>query len=207
MMPWTVRPLGPWLRPTATRRDSKFKAAWSDTLNLLDREIWHLGARSWILQVDVSDRWIRNDGGLYATARPNSPAVRVVFDSRHGTLTYSCDRFWDWRDNVRAVALALEALRKVDRYGVADSGEQYRGWAELPSRPHQMTREQAAEFIAHWAAWEHPNLDLLQRDRDTLTWAYRKAAGRVHPDITGDDGDTMARLNAARDTILNGASP
>jgi hypothetical protein len=205
MMPWTVRPLGPWLRPTITRRDSKFKAAWSDTLNLLDREIWHLGARSWILQVDVSDRWIRNDGGLYATARPNSPAVRVVFDSRHGTLTYSCDRFWDWRDNVRAVALSLEALRKVDRYGVADSGEQYRGWAELPSRPHQMTREQAAEFIAHLAGFTGVPAGILV-ERDVLQRFYRDAAKKAHPDVTGDDGDTMARLNAARDTILNGAS-
>ncbi|MGE5829689.1 MAG: hypothetical protein ACM30G_15215 [Micromonosporaceae bacterium] len=206
MMPWTVRPLGPWIgHRTGFRRESKFKAGWSDTLDLLNREIWHLGGRSFVLQIDVSDRWIRNDGALYARAQPNSPAVRVVFDSRHGTLTYATDQFFDWRDNVRAIALSLEALRKVDRYGVANSGEQYRGWAELPARPHQMTREQAAEFLAHWAGLG-TTLELFNGFPAAVATAYRVAAKRVHPDVTGDDGDTMARLNAARDLLLDGAA-
>ena len=213
MMPWTVRPLGPWIgHRTGFRRESKFKAGWSDTLDLLDREIFHLGGRSFVLQIDVSDRWIRNDGALYARAQPNSPAVRVVFDSRHGTLTYATDQFWGWQDNVRAIALSLEALRKVDRYGVANSGEQYRGWAELPSRPHQMSREQAAEFIAQWAEPDQVEkcdaaaAALLRSPTLFVPELYRRAARRVHPDVTGDDGDTMARLNAARDLLLDGAA-
>lgn len=50
MMPWTVRPLGPWIgHRTRSRRDSKFKASWTDTLDLLDREIFHLGGKSFVL--------------------------------------------------------------------------------------------------------------------------------------------------------------
>jgi hypothetical protein len=39
----------------------------------------------------------------------------------------------DWQHNVRAIALGLEALRKVDRYGITRRGEQYAGWKALPA--------------------------------------------------------------------------
>ena len=75
-----------------------------------------------------------------ADTRADTPRVVVSFDSCHGPLRYQCDRFTTtragtkaWHANVRAIALGLEALRKVDRYGIAGSGEQYRGWTALPA--------------------------------------------------------------------------
>lgn len=205
MIPYDIRPLGPWTGPvTKDRTYSPFKATWTATLGLLDRELRALSARRWILQIDVSERWIRQDGQLYARAQPASPAVRVAFESRHGPLTYACDRFSDWQDNVRAIALSLEALRKVERYGVAGRGEQYRGWVAIEATAAKMTREQAAEFIAHWSGLGS-NLALLSNPAN-LVAAYRAAARRAHPDAGGDH-DTMARLNAARDLLLNGRTP
>lgn len=193
-----------------TRGASPFRATWTDTLTLIERELIMLNAprnKPWVLQLDVPESRIRKDGGVYAnTTAP--PPVRVAFESRYGPLLYTCDKFWKWQDNVRAIALSLEALRKVDRYGVAGSGQQYTGWTAISSRPAKMTREQAAEFIALWAGGEAGELnawaskilaDPGERDR-----ALRLAAKRVHPDITGDDGDLMARLNAAR-SILTGS--
>lgn len=214
MIPYDIRPLGPWTGPvTKDRTYSPFKATWTATLQLLDRELRALSARRWILQIDVSERWIRQDGQLYARAQPASPAVKVAFESRHGPLTYGCDRFSDWQDNVRAIALSLEALRKVERYGVAGRGEQYRGWVAIEAAAAKMTRHQAAEFIAGWAYPEHTADQLtvaagaLLRDHPALTGAHRLAAQRAHPDKPGGDHDTMARLNAARDLILNGRTP
>lgn len=205
MMPYVVRPLDPWFGPlTANRRQTPFSATWTTTLDLLDREIWMLGGRTWVLQIDVEERWINRDGTLSARANPRSPAIRVCFESRHGPLMYAADRFDRWQANVRAVALSLEALRKVDRYGVANSGEQYRGWQAISSQPATMTRTQAAEFIHHWA--DEPLItpaDIL-RDQATLTRAYRLAAKRTHPDVTGDL-DTFKRLNVARDLIVGAA--
>jgi hypothetical protein len=209
---YVVRPLDPWTEKPITPIRSKFKADWLDTLALLEREIDHLGAprnRPWILQIDVSERWIRQDGELYARATPASPRLRVCFDSRHGPLTYPCGRFDRWQDNARAVALALEALRLVDRYGVSGRGEQYRGWTAIADRPAEMTPAQAAEFITHWAGAEAGELHawaekVFTLRGDELARAYRLAAKRAHPDVTGDDGDTMARLNVARDLLLNG---
>lgn len=210
-MSYIVRPLDPWIGPvTASRRESAFKAGWTDTLTLLEREIRMLGAWTFVLQVDVDERWIRVDGELYARAASRSPAVRVSFESRHGPLTYATDVFDQWQANVRAIALSLEALRRVDRYGVAGKGEQYRGWNAIGSRPAEMTPDQAAEFIALWgdlpgAVPRVTGADLLARP-SLIRDYYRRAASRVHPDVTGDDGDTMARLNAARD-LLNASTP
>ena len=85
-----------------------------------------------MLQVDISERYIRTDGLPYANARyGTNPGVIVSFDSRHGPLRYATDAFTEWQDNLRAIALSLEALRAVDRYGVTRRGEQYTGWRAI----------------------------------------------------------------------------
>jgi hypothetical protein len=213
-MRYEIRPLGPWIDPvTADRRGAhQFRASWQDTLDLLDKETGLLGAQLVVLQVDVTEGELRRDGMLRVGARVAFPGVRVSFDSVHGPLTYSTDAYErfvggtglaSWQANIRAIALALEALRAVDRYGVSGRGEQYRGWTAISARTAEMTREQAAEFIAHWAGWSDGSL--LARASATpelIRSAYRAAAKRAHPDVTGDDGDTMARLNAARDLLV-----
>jgi hypothetical protein len=68
-----------------------------------------------------------------------------------------------------------------------------------------MSREQAAEFLAHWAGLG-TSLGLFEGYPAAVQAAHRAAAKRCHPDVTGDDGDTMARLNAARDLLLREAS-
>jgi len=221
-MRYEIRPLGPWIDPvTADRRSAhQFRASWQDTLDLLDKETELLGAALVVLQVDVTEGELRRDGMLRAGARVGFPGVRVSFDSIHGPLTYSTDayeRWWgnglaSWQANIRAIALALGALRAVDRYGVSGRGEQYRGWTAIAARPAEMTREQAAEFIAHWAGnWSGNDTAtqarmILADPVAVLAHSYRLAAKRAHPDLTGDDGDTMARLNAARDLLQGGRS-
>lgn len=211
---YVVRPLDPAFPPrTGGRHDSPFKSGWTETLDLLNREIKMLQTREqqqirWVMQLDLSESQIRKDGGVYERATPRSPAVRVAFESKHGPLIYGTDQFWQWQANVRAIALSLEALRKVDRYGVAGRGEQYRGWTAISNRPAEMSRQQAAEFISHWAGDPtYLSPEAIARDPEVLASAYRWAAKRAHPDVTGDDGDTMARLNAARDLLLNEATP
>lgn len=222
-LPYTVRPLEPWTEPvTKDRQRSPFVAnvkteggwtrpvavTWTATLDLLDRELFMLGAKSWVLQIDIPESKIRRDGGIYANAAPISPAVRVCFESRHGPLRYACDRFTHWQANVRAIALALEALRKVERYGVGGRGEQYHGWTAVADRPAEMTRDQAAEFIAHWAAQEMTGLtaDLILREPAVLKAAYRAAARATHPDHHPDAADTFARITTARDLITREGS-
>lgn len=132
-MTYTVRPVSDRTNFTGKHRRSQFGTAWPETERLLLAEVRHLSGRDLVVEVDVREGDIRNDGRIRAAARPETPGVRVAFESRHGPLVYATDRFNHWQDNVRAVALGLEALRKVDRYGITERGEQYAGWKALPA--------------------------------------------------------------------------
>lgn len=117
---------------------SQFSASWSDTVRLLGREIRHLRPREALLEAGFTDGQLRLDGLPRATARPWTEAVVLTLVGARGLgnvdlgdLRYPCGTYRSWQDNVRAIALALEALRKVDRYGVTRRGEQYAGWKQL----------------------------------------------------------------------------
>jgi hypothetical protein len=202
---YEFRPLAAWPDPvTRDRQRGPFSAPWSKTLALLGRETEYLGARIVVLQVDAPAGQIRNDGMLYARARVDFPGVRIAFNSVHGPLTYATDRYDHWQNNVRAIALGLEALRAVDRYGITKRGEQYRGWTAVEAKPAEMSREQAAEFLAEQSGRRWPARTILT-DSDVLGRAYRAAALNHHPDVGGDRYE-FDRLTKARDLILTGAT-
>jgi hypothetical protein len=137
------RPLQQWPGPmTRSRNRSRFKASYNSTIRQLERELLHLRARQAVIQVALSERDIRQDGLPRSGSRPSHPGVILSFNSRHGPLSYPCDTFQDWEDNLRAIVLSLEHLRAVDRYGVTKRGEQYTGWAALP--PPAAKRDAAA---------------------------------------------------------------
>lgn len=205
-----VRPLDHWPRERVRHHQrSRFEASWTATVTLLRRELDHLDARNAAILVDCAADDIRVDGTMpKATARVGYPGVVVAFDSVHGPLKYAADRFDRWQDNVRAIALGLEALRKVDRYGITSRGEQYTGWAQLPSGSHtadsSMTVDEAALFLAEHAG--HPeSWDLLRDDttkgRRVVARSYRMAAQRLHPDVPGGDAALFQRLQTAHDVL------
>lgn len=195
---YSFQPIEQWPgEQTKVWERSRFKASWSDTMDLLDRELFQLQAKNVILQAYVDRSQLRLDGMLRASARPSRPGVILTFDSRFGPLSYPCDRFDDWQDNVRAIALALEALRKVDRYGVTRRAEQYKGWAKLPdpSKDHGFsTAEEAWGFIC-WAA------QMKDQPMDEFKAVWSAAVKQYHPDRNPDGDAIFKRLVAAREMI------
>lgn len=196
---YQFRPLTAWPVPrTKTPRRATFSAGYGRTLIDMERELAHLGAKSAVIEADCDETEIRNDGRLRSTARMRSQGVILSFVSKHGPLSYPCDTFTRWEDNLRAIVLAMAALRAVDRYGVTKRGEQYRGWKQLPG---------GSEPIA---AAEWPNVDAaflwLRKVGGefgtvaTLTEVYRAAARKSHPD-SGGTTDLMSKVNRARDYI------
>lgn len=85
-----------------------------------------LGAEAVVVKLALTERDIRRDGWPRRDARPAHPGVIIEFDSRHGWLRYYDDQYTTWQDNLRALALSLEALRALGRWG-ALRGEQYVG--------------------------------------------------------------------------------
>lgn len=133
-----IRPIERWpgdLTPDDWRRQSPFKADWRSTRTLLDHELEAHGAEAVVLQVAYSESDMRLDGFPYARAQALHPGVILSFN-RDGNpaerVEFATDRFDRWQDNLRAIALSLEALRKVDRYGVTSGGQQYAGFKALP---------------------------------------------------------------------------
>jgi hypothetical protein len=199
---YTVRPIVTWPGPlTARRQRARFKASWSDTLRLLERELRHLGARDVVLQAAVQPRDVRVDGKLRGDARPSHPGVILSFNSRLGAMSYPCDTFGAWDDNLRAIALSLEHLRTVDRYGVTRRGEQYRGFAALP--PPTVTA--APLTVGQAARWLAEVSGATVHDAASLAAAYRAAAMKLHPDRGGSDAD-FQKLAAAVE-LLEDAYP
>lgn len=189
----TYRPIDKWPgEQTRDRQWSRFKARWDDTLVLLERELGYLEAKNVIFQVALrEDDFRKYDGQPKTNSRASHPGVILAFDSKYGPLKYATDTFTDFQDNVRAIALGLEALRKVDRYGITKRGEQYTGWKALPaSTQPAMSTEAAARFIAFWGrpigVSEDAAFGRVLRDSDALRIAYRTAAGNLHPDRGGD---------------------
>lgn len=182
-------------------RFSPFSASWSDTMDLLGRELAKLDGGNVVLQMAVRDRDIRIDGRIRANARSaEHPGVILTFDSKHGPLSYPCGAFSDWRANVRAIALALEALRKVDRYGISGRGEQYTGWKQIPGAGKTgvtMTTARAAEVMCRLEGRGEVDYDSIIENPDAVRATYLNAAKRVHPD-GGGSIDDFQLLQTAR---------
>lgn len=130
----TIRPLSTWPGAMSrSRRQGYFRAGWPATRRLLMRELQHLDGKSVVLELAVTEDDLRVDGVPRARTVAAHPGVVLSLTSKHGPLRYAVDTYTRWHDNIRAIALALEALRAVDRYGVTRSGEQYRGWRAIDS--------------------------------------------------------------------------
>jgi hypothetical protein len=204
-----VRALGLWDRPVTDprARSSRFKASWDGTIALLLREVEYLDGTLVVVQVDADPGEIRRDGMLRARARVNFPGVKVSFGSAYGPLTYATDAYDQqgsggmagWQANVRAVALGLEALRAVDRYGVTRRGEQYQGWTAIAAKAAEsdMTPDEARRVLADASG---ADAHLLNQPATVVT-AYRRAAKTAHPDA-GGNADVFRLIGKARDVLL-----
>lgn len=204
----TFRPIDKWPgEKTAKRRNSQFKADWKSTLDLLKQELRYLNAGRVVIMVDMPENMIRNDGWPRADAKPNGPGVILSFESKHGPLKYPCDTYTDYKSNLRAIALSLEALRAVDRYGVTRRAEQYTGWKAIdaPRTNMAMTAEQAAEFLNRMSMSHNGSSEasvkyttpLLMAEKEYVDNAYRMAAKNCHPD-TGGNHEDFTRLQEAK---------
>lgn len=198
------RPLEKWPgERTKVRKDAQFRAGYNNTLDLLEHELGKLQARGTIVQVDnLAPADIRNDGWPRAGWQPRGgwQGVIVSFESPKGAMSFPCDRYVEWRDNLRAIALSLEALRTVDRYGVTRGNEQYRGWAKLeaPGSNGKMDRHAAADFLATLTGL--PRTVILVWEKHKLQELCRSARINNHPD-RGGSHETFVAIGEAEKVL------
>lgn len=205
MIDCRFKPISAWpSKPTPEykRQYSRFKAGWSQTLDLLERELNHLSAKDIGIEGFFEPRDIRNDGWPKSSARPTQPGVVLSFTTKQGRMVMPCDSFRDWESNLRAIALSLEHLRAVDRYGVtSEEKEQYTGWLRLPAAG---ATDEAAEcaklLIQHACVGYFPSQVI--GDQKIFDAVWREAVRRTHPDTNnGCDGGDVSNVINARERI------
>lgn len=213
-----VGPIREWpgtLRAPANRQRAKFMrpGRWegqkwipqspmplSVTLSDLDRELRHLHATDAELLVAIDPGQFRIDGRPYANAKASHPGVILSFDiPKVGHVSYPCDKYTRWEDNLRAVTAALEALRLVDRHGVTRHGEQYRGFLaiEATAAPAGFaTADAALDWLATLVGDQWPGGRIPRERGAAVARVLRGAQRRTHPDH-GGDAATFQRVSLA----------
>ena len=166
-------------------RSSPFRAPWQKTVDLLASELKAHDARDAVMEIDVTAGMIRRDGMPQARAVMSTPGVVLSFRASalegDPQLRYEAAEFFGWQDNVRALALSLQALRAVSRYGAVKRGEQYVG-------NHQLTTGSSGDGDAY-----HGRMLI-----DQAGGSWRRAAAAAHPDA-GGEADDFRDVIAARD--------
>jgi hypothetical protein len=171
-----------WPYPPRASQSTSFRAGWEDTLELLDREISMLGGDDLVIGIVCEPSQISISGALKAGHRVEvqHPGAEVSFTAGEGRMTFHTDAFPHLAWNLRAIALGLEALGRVDRYGITSGGEQYAGFAQLGTGGPDPARGKAlvelAGSLKEALRKHHP--DHGGKDRDFVdVQAYRKAVG------------------------------
>ena len=198
------KPLGVWPRAvTVERTSSRFKSNYNATLKLLEREMGYLGAEDAEIQLEMQQSDIAIHGWPKANARAKGPRVILSFTAYRledaPVRVFPCDAFLYWEDNLRAIALSLEALRKVDRYGVTTAGEQYAGFKQIAST--STVTMSAVEAASDLAEVSRLPATVILADAQVAREAVRMAIGRTHPDRNRGDRTAYDSVEQARSVL------
>ena len=165
------------------------RADFNKVLWRLDRELTLLGAADYILSTNQP---VRNDGLPYAQERRISDAgVALWFTLNGKKICLPCDKWVTIKQNTRAIAMHIEAIRGQERWGVGTTEQAFAGYAALPAtagegRPWRQVLEITENKVTV----------------DVIEIHYRRLAKEFHPDVPGGDATKMAQLNRAREEAL-----
>lgn len=175
-------------RRTKRRQNASYRVSFARARDELVRHLGLMGARHVVLSTNVP---LRLDGLPYANmAEPEDPGVAVYWTTKSGQpQVMACDRWAKVKDNVRAVGLAIEALRQLERTGASEILERaFQGFAALPSEAGRRTWREVLGIR-----------DVV--DRLFVQDRYRALARKRHPDAGGSP-EEMVELNRARDEAI-----
>jgi len=154
----------------------------ADAVKRLSGELARLGATHEILSSNLQTRLDGLPRG--GQTDPADPGVAVYFKLNGKSRCLACDRWIRVADNIAALAQHIDALRRIERYGVGTMEQAFAGYAALPP-----------DAATDW--WIILGVTPTATTRD-IEEAFRAKARFAHPD-RGGRPEEMARLNTARD--------
>lgn len=170
-----------WPKTLPQQRESaKFKATLSSALNGLKREVELLGGKRLVLS---SNYTLGNE-------HPRESGVVAYFNYNDAAVAIPCDRWLKIEDNVRAIALTIEAMRGMERWGAKHMiAAMFTGFKQLEAKTGGIS----------W--WEVLGV-APDAGAEQIKAAYRDRARVCHPDV-GGSSEAMATLNAAYEMALS----
>jgi hypothetical protein len=175
-----------WKRTHPSHRDW-LRGRLESTGKVRDRvidEVRLMGGTGLIISSNVP---VRRDGLMYSNVKePDDPGVAVYFTYQKKPMCFACDRYTNVSDNVRAIALTINAIRGLARWGASDMMERaFRGFTALPEKATAPWRE-----VLGFDAFE----DVTPDDLDAK---FRDLVKIHHPD-QGGDAEAFRRVVEAR---------
>lgn len=190
--------------PDDQRTQSRFFYGLRESRKSLLIELERLGASDVAITSNLSaapsQYEVDGDGVRRQVPHPSvtDPGVAVWFTLGGAERVMCCDRWLTPAENMRSIALSIEALRGLDRWGTRDViTRAFAGFTALPSGP-------PAEDWRHVLQLQEIITLPIPKGRDDLRamWlaacriSYRALIKATHPDHGGNGADA-ARINAA----------
>jgi hypothetical protein len=157
------------------------------SLEALKAEIGRLNAGYVVISTNIP---LKANGDPYSDpGRMPDPGVAVYFRMKDKPYVLSCDRWISVEDNMYALAKHIEAMRGMERWGVASQEQTFAGFKALT--------ETAGAGEDPWMV-----LGLTpMTSSESVLIRHRQLARESHPDTGGSEA-AMTRLNVARDAAL-----
>jgi hypothetical protein len=148
----------------------------------LEAQLARLGARLPVLSTNVE---LRLDGRPRSDrSDPGDPGAAVYFTLHGAARCLACDRWDRVADNIAALAAHIDALRRIDRYGVGTLDQAFRGYTAL--------QPATTEW---WLVLEVSRQATIAQVEASFT----RLAKIHHPDKPGGSHSAMSRLTEARE--------
>lgn len=150
-------------------------------LDRLEAELRRLGATDEILSsnLPVGIRGVP----LGNRAEPSDPGAAVYVKLNGKPLVFACDKWDRVADNIAAIAQHIDALRRIERYGVGRVEQAFAGYKALPPS--------AEDWRIVLGVGEYATVEQVDA-------AFLEKAKSAHPDVGGSH-EEMSRLTSARD--------
>lgn len=149
----------------------------------LRQEIDRLGGESLVLSTNMK---LRLDGLPYSNqSQPADKGCAVYFNYKKRAMCFACDRWDRIQCNIYAIAMTIEALRGIERWGSGDMVQQaFTGFVALPApkNPYDVLGVRPGAT------------------KEEIDAAFRQKMKVAHPD-TGGDSNSVYELTEARQKL------
>jgi hypothetical protein len=195
-------PMG-WPR-TASRVSSKFRIVSDRSVLDLEQTMRRSGmdARTMVVSTQIAVSSLGRPFMEDLRRRVADPGVAIFWSRKGVAHTMACDRYLTVAENIRAITLALEGLRAVERAGVTQVLDRaFAGFAQLPSSADGGATLPPRPKQPWWRVlgWDSDPLRTAMSHvliRVSSEAMYKSRVLEVHPD-QGGTHDQMVELNAA----------